>query len=190
MNTKGLSLIELIISLAVFSTVAGLLFGIFFISFKTLGFGERERDAAVEAAWSIERMVKEFRQAHNIYAIEFTNGFYRMEIELAAADGMKRYKYYLYDDPDDSPGSPSYPYQLLRAETTGGWSEGKGKPIAKMVTDFQCEFYDRNNNRITDPPSMESEVREIEIDVKVSKGALGQGTADVELRTRVTGRAL
>ena len=187
MNTKGLSLIELIISLAVFSTVAGLLFGIFFISFKTLGFGERERDAAVEAAWSIERMVKEFRQAHNIYAIEFTNGFYRMEIELPAADGMKRYKYYLYDT-SAYPNSP--PYQLLRADTTSGWSEGKGKPIAKMVTDFQCGFYDRNNNRITDPTSMESEVREIEIDVKVSKGAPGQGAADVELRTRVMGRAL
>ena len=92
LTEKGLTLIELIISLAVIAIIVSLLYSVFFVTLHTFGFGERQRDVVASAGWAIETMVKEIRQARAIYNVSniyVTNKFYATDIEILTGNGLE-----------------------------------------------------------------------------------------------------
>ncbi len=182
LTDKGLSLIELIISLAVIAMILSLLYSVFFVTLHTFGFGERQRDVVASAGWAIETMVKEIRQARAIYNITTINSFYATDIELLTDNGLEWFRFYIE--------GVSQPYRLLRANLTG-FSIGKGKPLAENVKDFQTEYYDRNNIKISDPVTNKSDVRLILFSLEVEKvSKTSGGTQDVILKARVRPRTI
>ncbi|MBI3009355.1 MAG: prepilin-type N-terminal cleavage/methylation domain-containing protein [Candidatus Omnitrophica bacterium] len=185
MTDKGLSLIELIISLAVIAMILSLLYSVFFVTLHTFGFGERQRDVVASAGWAMETMVKEIRQARAIYNISniyVTNKFYTTDIEILTGNGLEWFRFYIAED--------SQPYRLLRANLTG-FINGKGKPLAENVKDFQTEYYDRNNAKISDPVTNKSDVRLILFSLEVEKvSKTSGGTQDVILKARVRPRTI
>lgn len=178
LTEKGLTLIELIISLAVIAIIVSLLYSVFFVTLHTFGFGERQRDVVASAGWAIETMVKEIRQARAIYNIEEISGFYTTDIELLTDKGLEWVRFYV----DGS--------RLLRANLTG-FSPGKGKPLAENVKDFRVEYYNRNNIKISDPVTNKSDVRLILFSLEVEKvSKTSGGTQDVVLKARVRPRGI
>lgn len=185
MSEKGLTLIELIISLSVIAIILSLLYSVFFVTLNTFGLGERQRDIVASAGWAIETMVKEIRQARAIYGISniyVTKKFYATDIELLTENGIEWIRFYINETE-----TPNPPYRLLRKNR----GTGKEKPLVENVKDFQTEYYDRNNAKILDPVTNKANVRLVSISLKVEKVSRTQGgTQDVVLKARVRPRVV
>ena len=186
LSEKALSLIELIISLAVIAVILSLLYSILFVTFHTFGFGERQRDVVASAGWAIENMVKEIRQARSIYNIAEINNFYATDVELLTDKGLEWFRFYIIEKTPE----PNLTYRLMRANLSGGFISGKGKPLVENVKDFGFEYYDRNNIKISNPVTNKSDVRLILINLKVEKVSKTSGTQDVVLKARAKPRMI
>jgi len=156
MTKKGVTLLEIMISIIISIIVLGCMYLSFAIGLKKW----EEADVNVRLSrmglFAIEKMVREIRQAVSIY--EADNNKITIDVDINPQDSHtepERVSYYL--DPQDST-------ILLRKIWGEGGAGDKIGVIARNVESFSL-LYRNNKNELLTPPFLYNEVALVEINL-------------------------
>jgi len=150
MSKRGLTLIELLITVAMFAVLAAASAYVFRAVLISWSGQETRAGVNISMDWRIEEMVRELREATEIQS---TAGYDEIRY---TADGVNYYIYYLYNSDDSYGPPPSFTedsYELRRAALTGGisgtFAYGDGTLMARDVSPPPDTGLSRSGNILT-----------------------------------------
>jgi len=192
---KGLTLIEMIVTIAIFIVTMGALFLFIYWGYKTYNFAFQQNKAIREARRGIETMVKEIREAREgedgSYPIEKADDFeFIFYSDIDRDDRVERVRYFLEGTEFkkgviDPTGWPiSYPSENEKIEVLSRYVRNGATPIFTYYNKDWPE--DTVNNPLTTPTSLqETTLMHVYLKINVNPEKVPQDfelESDVQIR--------
>ncbi|NOZ63450.1 MAG: hypothetical protein GXO71_00620 [Caldiserica bacterium] len=153
-NSRGITLLELLITIAVSVILLGAMFLSFVIGLRRWEEASINSLLTRNALFSLDKITREIRQATNLYEAEANKLTIDVDINpLDSNTSPERVSYYL-DSLDNT--------LLMRKVWGGGGSPDKIRVLTNNVHSLEFTYRDGNNNTLSFPVTI-SEVRLIEI---------------------------
>ncbi len=159
-NKKGMTLVELIITMVLVAMVSPVVYGIIGAAAKGFSMGSFLSTHTSQLSFAFDQLEVDVTRAQGlIYASN-------LEVEFEIEDNqsqIRRIRYYL-DGYNDASQSGSAPYTLMRADSTNGFSYDNGVPVLRGVAQtptgagFGLNYYNYRNtatSTLTDMAALE-----------------------------------